>query len=109
VRYDPDHIRTGEDEMHSRDALLLLLIVAGFAHCEPLDTDPPATKTVDSNEPTNSCAHGCDSRADGYAWAEKQDIDDADDCVGRSPAFVDGCRSYVEENHPSIYNGDGRF
>jgi hypothetical protein len=92
--------------MRNRKALALLTIVAGLAHGDPLDTDPPST---DSGETQTTCTNGCSSRADGYTWAEQQDIDDADDCVGPSPAFVDGCKTYVEENHPSIYNGDGRF
>ena len=91
--------------MRNLTALVLLMIAAGFAHGDPTDTDAPGTDSVTQHP----CATGCDSRADGYAWAEQQDIEDADDCVGPSPAFVDGCRTYVEENHPSVYNGDGRF
>lgn len=92
--------------MRNRAALVLLMVVTGFAHGDPLDTDAPTTGTVGTRGP---CAAGCDSRADGYAWAEQKDIDDADDCIGPSTAFVEGCKTYVEENHPSIYNGDGRF
>jgi hypothetical protein len=92
--------------MRNRTGLILLMIVTGFAHGDPLDPVQPSTDPV---EPQHTCATGCDGRADGYAWAEKQDIEDADDCVGPSPAFVEGCRTYVEEYHPSVYNGDGRF
>ncbi|RBH52726.1 hypothetical protein C3F00_031060 [Pseudomonas sp. MWU13-2860] len=33
----------------------------------------------------------------GYAWAEENDIDDADYCNTPSPSFNEGCEEYVEE------------
>jgi hypothetical protein len=90
----------------NRAALILLTIVAGLAHGDPHNTDARGTDTVDTR---STCTKGCERRAHGYACAEQQDIDDVDDCVGPSPAFVDGCKTYVEENRPSVYNGDGRF
>ena len=87
-------------------AVIALMIVTGFARSDPPDTDAPGADAV---KPSQTCTTGCGGRADGYAWAEQKDVDDVDDCVGPSTAFVEGCRAYVEENHPSVYNGDGRF
>lgn len=43
------------------------------------------------------CTIDCSGHEAGYQWAEDNDIDDPDDCTGNSNSFIEGCRSYVEE------------
>jgi hypothetical protein len=43
------------------------------------------------------CATDCASQS-GYRWAQMHEIVDADDCSsGDSAAFIEGCRTYAEE------------
>lgn len=44
------------------------------------------------------CKADCSGHEAGYKWAERNDIDDEDDCTGRSWSFIEGCMAYVEEN-----------
>lgn len=43
------------------------------------------------------CTVNCSGHEAGYEWAEEHGIDDSDDCDGKSESFIEGCRSYVEE------------
>ncbi|WP_246681379.1 hypothetical protein [Mesorhizobium sp. B2-3-14] len=43
------------------------------------------------------CTSDCSGHQAGYDWAERNDISDADDCVGNSQSFNEGCQAYVEE------------
>lgn len=43
------------------------------------------------------CTVDCSGHAAGYNWAQRKDIDDEDDCTGRSQSFIEGCLAYVEE------------
>lgn len=43
------------------------------------------------------CTIDCSGHEAGYAWAEENGIDDPDDCDGKSESFIEGCRSYAEE------------
>ncbi|MCL2591091.1 MAG: hypothetical protein FWD67_09530 [Betaproteobacteria bacterium] len=40
----------------------------------------------------------CSDHQAGYDWAEENNIDDPKDCNGNSQLFIDGCRSYAEED-----------
>ncbi|WP_235582254.1 hypothetical protein [Rhizobacter sp. Root1221] len=44
-----------------------------------------------------ACTVDCSGHEVGYEWAEENDIDDPDDCGGKSESFIEGCRSYAEE------------
>lgn len=44
-----------------------------------------------------ACKDDCSGHAAGYNWAQRKDIDDEDDCTGRSRSFIEGCIAYVEE------------
>ena len=44
------------------------------------------------------CTGDCSGHEAGYKWAEDNDIDDVDDCHGRSQSFIEGCEQYVEDN-----------
>jgi hypothetical protein len=48
------------------------------------------------------CTVDCSGHEAGYEWASSNDIDDIDDCVGKSNSFIEGCQSFVEENMPEI-------
>jgi len=51
------------------------------------------------------CTVHCSGHDAGYEWAENHDIDDPDDCGGRSQSFVEGCRAYAEE-HERTWRSD---
>lgn len=44
------------------------------------------------------CLGDCSGHEAGYQWAEDNDIDDEDDCVGYSQSFIEGCIAYVQNN-----------
>lgn len=44
------------------------------------------------------CTIDCSGHEAGYEWAEGHDIHDPDDCGGNSESFIEGCRTYAEEN-----------
>jgi len=44
------------------------------------------------------CTDDCSGHEAGYSWAEQNGIGDPGDCGGNSQSFVEGCRSYAEEN-----------
>lgn len=44
------------------------------------------------------CTYDCSGHEAGYQWAEKNGIDDPEDCDGNSMSFIEGCREYAEEN-----------
>ncbi len=66
-------------------------------------TDPTLLKQL--NGPANRprtfhgyiCTTDCSGHAAGYRWAQRKNIDDEDDCTGKSQSFVEGCLAYVEE------------
>ena len=45
------------------------------------------------------CTEDCSGHEAGYVWAEKNNIDNVDDCDGNSDSFIEGCQSYAEENY----------
>ena len=44
------------------------------------------------------CLGDCSGHEAGYQWADDNDIDDEDDCVGYSQSFIEGCIAYVQNN-----------
>lgn len=53
------------------------------------------------------CTSDCSGHEAGYQWAEDKGITDPDDCGGNSQSFIEGCRSYTEEN--SNYYGESDY
>ncbi|MDR3204065.1 MAG: hypothetical protein LBV23_04910 [Deltaproteobacteria bacterium] len=47
------------------------------------------------------CTDDCSGHEAGYNWARDNEIDDTDDCDGKSESFNEGCVAYVEENEES--------
>lgn len=45
------------------------------------------------------CTVDCSGHQAGYDWAEQHDIDDEDSCGGNSQSFIEGCKSFVQEQH----------
>lgn len=45
------------------------------------------------------CKADCSGHEAGYRWAEEHDIDDPDQCGGKSQSFIEGCRAWAEETH----------
>ncbi len=75
----------------------------------PSETGIPDTKqnTFDSYD----CTEDCSGHEAGYAWAEKHDITDGDDCDtagehSNSPSFAEGCHAYVDGDSDSEESGD---
>jgi hypothetical protein len=54
------------------------------------------------------CTQDCSGHEAGYKWAERQAIADESDCGGTSNSFIEGCRSYVEENASEDEDKDGK-
>jgi len=57
------------------------------------------------------CTEDCSGHEAGYAWAEKHDISDGEDCDtagehSNSPSFAEGCHAYVDGDTDSEENGD---
>lgn len=44
------------------------------------------------------CTNDCSGHQAGYRWAERKNIEEEDDCTGKSQSFIEGCMAYVEEN-----------
>lgn len=44
------------------------------------------------------CTQDCSGHEAGYNWAMEREIDDPDNCGGKSWSFEEGCRAYAEEN-----------
>jgi len=69
----------------------------------PSDTSNTSDQ-VDSNSETSNTFHGntctgdCSGHEAGYEWAEEKGITDPSDCGGNSNSFIEGCKSYAEEN-----------
>lgn len=57
-------------------------------------------QSSDTSEKTfkgSACTDDCSGHEAGYKWAEEKGINDPDDCGGKSNSFIEGCRSYAEE------------
>jgi hypothetical protein len=52
------------------------------------------------------CTDDCSGHRAGYAWAERNDITDPDDCGGNSQSFIEGCEAYAEEHEDDESNND---
>lgn len=44
------------------------------------------------------CTDDCSGHYAGYEWAEQNNINSEDDCVGNSQSFIEGCKVFVEGN-----------
>lgn len=56
----------------------------------------PAQTSADSFN-GYECIEDCSGHEAGYEWAEKNEIEDEDDCDTPSNSFTEGCISYLEE------------
>ena len=52
------------------------------------------------------CTDDCSGHIAGYRWAQEHDIDDPEDCGGKSESFIEGCRAYAEGKSPDIKEDD---
>lgn len=50
-----------------------------------------------SQRSTDRCTSDCSGHEAGYAWAEENEIEDPDECSGKSASFIEGCQAYAEE------------
>jgi len=53
------------------------------------------------------CTVDCSGHEAGYDWAERNDIEDPDDCGGNSNSFIEGCQAWAEEQQEQ--NDDDDF
>lgn len=56
----------------------------------------PTLATADSFN-GYECTEDCSGHEAGYEWAEKNEIEDDDDCDSKSNSFTEGCISYLDE------------
>ncbi|RSV20360.1 hypothetical protein CA236_00125 [Sphingomonas sp. ABOLG] len=74
-------------------------VIAGETYAEYDDRrDVTATGLYSSGY---QCTEDCSGHDAGRQWAEQRGITNADDCGGRSWSFVEGCRSYADEQTSS--------
>lgn len=52
------------------------------------------------------CTQDCSGHDAGHLWAEQRGITDPDECGGNSWSFVEGCRSFAEEQQPLMPDGE---
>jgi hypothetical protein len=112
--------------MPARSPVLSVVLLVLVAACSPKSSTPvnritanvpaalpPSTPALatSSQPPSHSpssrsqrlrytayeCTVDCSGHEAGYEWAQDHDIDDPDDCDGKSASFIEGCRSYAEE------------
>ncbi len=51
------------------------------------------------------CTQDCSGHEAGYEWAERQGIDDPDDCSGNSNSFIEGCQAWADEQQEQDDSG----
>ena len=44
------------------------------------------------------CTQDCSGHEAGYDWADRNNIQNENDCHGNSNSFSEGCRAWVEEH-----------
>lgn len=49
------------------------------------------------------CTIDCSGHEAGYDWAQKKNLNSIYDCSGNSNSFVEGCRSFFEEQEDDGY------
>jgi hypothetical protein len=86
----------------------------------PVSTHETSSSTAESEEaepdPSPSfagypCTIDCSGHKAGYEWAERNSIDDEDDCDAAaersdSPSFGEGCKAYVNGESPDESDDD---
>lgn len=99
--------------------LVAVALIISTASCssQPSKLDPDVTKKQEYGGETYSeyderrdslngvagayegddCTEDCSGHEAGYEWAAENEIDDPDDCGGRSWSFIEGCQAYAEE------------
>ena len=52
------------------------------------------------------CTVDCSGHEAGYEWADRNGIEDPDECGGNSNSFIEGCRAWAEEQAEEEAEGD---
>lgn len=89
LQYHPEAVPLRRRQMNSKVTLsfsVLLVVIA-------LSTNVRAEDYFNGYP----CIEDCSGHEAGYKWAEQKDISDPDGCGGNSQSFIEGCRSYVEQ------------
>lgn len=47
--------------------------------------------------PANRCSGACQTHEDGYAWAQRGNLDNPRECKGYTTEFARGCRDAIED------------
>jgi hypothetical protein len=81
--------------MHTQLSSLSSFLLVVTLCCAPLDA-------LAQNFHGYPCLEDCSGHEASYDWAEKHDIDDADDCGGKSNSFVEGCEAYATEREEEL-------
>lgn len=78
--------------------IFIYIFVPGASFNKKYNTSPTPTP-VTYEFHGSPCTSDCSGHEAGYNWAQDHDITDPDDCGGNSDSFIEGCRSYAEENN----------
>jgi len=68
----------------------LSVVVPTIGTAAPVAADPRTFRGY-------PCTSDCSGHDAGWQWAERQSIEDPDDCGGHSQSFIEGCEAYAEE------------
>ena len=60
---------------------------------------PHSSNTYNASFYGYECTQNCSGHKAGWEWAENKEINDSDDCGGKSQSFIEGCWAYVEYNY----------
>ncbi|HEY2658357.1 MAG TPA: hypothetical protein VGI79_01450 [Caulobacteraceae bacterium] len=92
-----------------------LLVAASVAACGPYDRAERARaaeieklshQTFAQAAEPGRCVGDCDRQEAGFAYARREALTQADDCLGKGDEdFVEGCRQYAEDIDEAYENG----
>ena len=70
-----------------------LVALAAFVAALSLSVSVATTQTFHGYP----CTVDCSGHEAGYEWADREGIEDPDDCGGNSDSFIEGCQAWAEE------------
>ena len=93
-------------------SVLLVPLVCGLLSCGPTKEERADTaadtaadnardemqgQTYADTEGSDECTQDCSGHDAGFAYAQENEIEDPDQCDGKSESFIEGCKAYGEE------------
>ncbi len=91
------------------ESLLHLALLGSIAHEAAFAPHAHSAPAIVMAQNVNGypCTQDCSGHKAGYAWAQRRDIRDPDDCAGNSNSFIEGCQSAAEEAQAEDADDEG--